>query len=61
MDNLEVDSVIYQPAVNKNSRGGPSMRERSTVRGGGYNEAMVALLPKNIYSLNIEELFANSL
>lgn len=53
MDNLEVDSVIYQPAVNKSWH--PLYGERSTVRE-AYNEATMYLSKKDgsNYRLNIE-------
>ena len=53
MDNLEVDSVIYQPAVNKSWH--PLYGERSTVRE-AYNEAIMYLSKKDgsNYRLNIE-------
>ena len=53
MDNLEVDSVIYQPAVNKSWH--PLYGERSTVRE-AYNEATMYLSKKDgsHYRLNIE-------
>ena len=51
MDNLEVDSVIYQPAVNKSWH--PLYGERSTVRE-AYNEAIMYLSKKRRFQLSFE-------